>query len=66
MKRVVFLTMVAVLSVSAVAHEGDETLGLFDRATVMEHDLRTRFLIDGQVFCGRNLPTAERDFVAVI
>ncbi|HEX72087.1 MAG TPA: hypothetical protein ENN65_02090, partial [Candidatus Hydrogenedentes bacterium] len=53
-------TGMAILVMVAAAEGG---LSLSKKEAVFEHDMRARFLLDGQALCKRKLPTPARDFI---
>ena len=65
------MSKLALLSVFALAAVGSfggamaqEALTLAKKAALFEHDIRERFLFDGQIACKLKVPTEQRPFVA--
>lgn len=56
--RIVFMLLLG--SVPAVTQE----LSLAQKASLFQHDMEARFLLDGQALCKLKLPTPARDFVS--
>jgi hypothetical protein len=61
MKRLVTIALLVGLCVPALAHQDE--LDLHSMTGLLEHDLKARFMLDGQVFTAINVPTSDRPYV---
>lgn len=58
LRMAIMMVVLGIVSISA------NSLGLEDKAAVFQHDMESRFLLEGQALCKLKLPTPSRDYVS--